>query len=138
MTQYKSNLFANFAGSGVAALLQLAFIPFYIKFLGIEAYGLIGFYIMLQAVLQLLDLGLGPTMNREMAQYSVQPDMVREARDFTRTLDIGYWILGISRARQPLIIAARWINTGTMPPGSASLDADGRARDAAASCRYGG
>ena len=26
MTQYKSNLFANFAGSGVASLLQLAFI----------------------------------------------------------------------------------------------------------------
>ena len=96
MTQYKSNLFANFAGSGVAALLQLAFIPFYIKFLGIEAYGLIGFYILLQAVLQVLDLGLGPTMNREMARYSVQPDKAGEARDFTRTLEIGYWILGIS------------------------------------------
>ena len=82
MTQYKSNLFANFAGSGVAALLQLAFIPFYIKFLGIEAYGLIGFYIMLQAVLQVLDLGLGPTMNREMAQYSVQPDKVRGGEGF--------------------------------------------------------
>jgi O-antigen/teichoic acid export membrane protein len=119
MTRYKSNLFANFAGSGVAALLQLAFIPFYIKFLGIEAYGLIGFYIMLQAVLQVLDLGLGPTMNREMARYSVQPEKAGEARDFTRTLEIGYWILGISAgaaiaAAAPLI-ATRWVNIGTLP-----------------------
>lgn len=119
MTQYKSNLFANFAGSGVAALLQLAFIPFYIKFLGIEAYGLIGFYIMLQAVLQVLDFGLGPTMNREMARYSVQPDKAGEARDFTRTLEIVYWILGISAgaaiALAAPLIAAGWINAGTMP-----------------------
>jgi len=119
MTLYKSNLFANFAGSGVAAVLQLAFIPFYIKFLGIEAYGLIGFYIMLQAVVQILDLGLGQTMNREMARYSVQPDKTREARDFTRTLEIGYWILGIlagaAIAAAAPLIATRWVNIGTLP-----------------------
>ena len=67
VTRYKSNIFANFAGTGITALLQLAFIPFYIKLIGIEAFGLIGFYIMLQAVMQVLDLGLGSTMNREMA-----------------------------------------------------------------------
>ena len=112
MTRYKSNLFANFAGAGVAALLQLAFIPFYIKFLGIEAYGLIGFYIMLQAVLQVLDLGLGPTMNREMARYSVLPDKAGEARDFTRTLEIGYWVLGISAGA--VIAACRAPDRGKM------------------------
>ncbi len=119
MTRYKSNLFANFAGSGMAALLQLAFIPFYIKFLGMEAYGLIGFYIMLQAIIQVLDLGLGPTMNREMARYSVSPDKIEEARDFTRTLETVYWILGIAAgaaiAVAAPVVAANWVNAGTLP-----------------------
>jgi O-antigen/teichoic acid export membrane protein len=119
MTRYKSNLFANFAGTGYAALLQLAFIPIYVRFLGVEAYGLIGFYIMIQAVVQVLDLGLGPTMNREMARYSVLPDMAGEARDFARTLEAGYWALGVSAgaiiALSSSLIATRWINVGTLP-----------------------
>ncbi|MBP2673942.1 MAG: hypothetical protein H6Q84_782 [Deltaproteobacteria bacterium] len=119
MTRYKSNLFANFAGSGVAALLQLACIPFYIKFLGMEAYGLIGFYIMLQTVLQVLDLGLGPTMNREMARYSISKDTAGEARDFTRTLETVYWVLGISAGAAIVLAAPRiadgWIHAGSLP-----------------------
>lgn len=119
MTRYKSNLFANFAGSGIAALLQLVFIPFYIRFLGMEAYGLIGFYLMLQAVLLVLDLGLGPTMNREMARYSVSKEKAGEARDFARTLEIVYWAFGISAgaaiALAAPLIAAGWINAGTLP-----------------------
>lgn len=119
MTRYKSNLLANFAGTGFAALLQLAFIPLYVRFLGVEAYGLIGFYIMLQAMVQVLDLGLGPTMNREMARYSVLPDKAGEARDFARTLETGYWALGISAgaiiALSSSLITTRWINVGTLP-----------------------
>ncbi len=119
MSRYKSNLFANFAGAGSAALLQLVFIPFYVRFLGIEAYGLIGFQVMLLSVSQLLDLGLGPTMNREMARYSVSPGNAGDARDFARTLEILYWALGILAgaaivAASPLI-SARWVNIGTLP-----------------------
>ncbi len=44
--------------------MSLAFIPLYIKFLGIEAYGIIGFFTTLQAMFTLLDLGLGYTLNR--------------------------------------------------------------------------
>ena len=76
-------------------LLQMACVPLYIRFLGVEAYGLIGFYLMLQAILQVLDLGLSPTMNREMARYSVQPEKADEARDLVRTLELGYWLIGL-------------------------------------------
>ena len=41
------------AGTGWSALMQIAFIPLYIKFMGIEAYGLVGFYITLQGALQI-------------------------------------------------------------------------------------
>ncbi len=99
--------------------MQLACIPFYIKFMGIEAYGLIGFYLVLQAMLQALDLGLSPTMNREMARYSVQPAKSDDARDLVRTLEIGYWLIGLLIgtgivAASPWL-AVHWIGASAMP-----------------------
>ena len=41
MSLLKLNIVVNFAGQGWAALMALALVPLYIKFLGIEAYGLI-------------------------------------------------------------------------------------------------
>jgi O-antigen/teichoic acid export membrane protein len=100
-------------------LIQLACIPLYIRFLGIEAYGLIGFYLMLQAMLQVLDLGLSPTINREMARYSVQPEKADEARDLVRTLEVGYWSIGIVIGIALVIaspwIATHWIKASTIP-----------------------
>src|SRR5204862_2105772 len=86
----------NFAGVGWSALVQIACVPLYLRFLGIEAYGLVGFYLMLQAILQVLDFGLSPTMNREMARYSVQPEKAAEVRDLVRTLEACYWLIGIA------------------------------------------
>ncbi len=64
ISRLKLNLLANFAGTGWSTLMGLVFIPLYIRFMGIEAYGLIGFYVALQGGLQILDFGLSPTMNR--------------------------------------------------------------------------
>ena len=68
---FNPHLAAGLTASAWSMLLQMACVPLYIRFLGVEAYGLIGFYLMLQAILQVLDLGLSPTMNREMARYWV-------------------------------------------------------------------
>jgi len=113
---------ANFVGTGWAALVQLACIPLLIKFLGIESFGLIGFYLMVQAMLQVLDLGLSPTMNREMARYSVQPEKAAEARDLVRTLELGYWLIGLVIGTALLLaapwIANHWIKASAMPVSS--------------------
>ena len=116
---FKLNLAANFAGVGWSFLTQIVCIPLYLRFLGVEAFGLIGFYLMLQAILQVLDLGLSPTMNREMARYSVQPEKAAEARDLVRTLETGYWLIGIAIgavmfAAAP-VIAADWIKASAIP-----------------------
>lgn len=119
MTRLQLNLVANFAGQGWTALMALAFVPLYLKFLGIEAYGLIGFYAMLQAAFQILDLGLSQTMNREMARYSALPEKSGEARDIVRTLEVGYWAIGIALGIAILIaapfIAGHWIKPGSIP-----------------------
>jgi len=119
MSRVKRNLLANFTGMGWTALVGLACTPLYIKFLGIEAYGLIGFYIMLQTGLQILDFGLSPTMNREMARYSVLTDKAAEARDFVRTLETCSWSAAmaiaaiVSLAAPPISIY--WINSEWIP-----------------------
>ena len=116
---FKLDLMASLTGSAWAMLVQLACVPLYIRFLGIEAYGLVGFYLMLQAMLQVLDLGLSPTMNREMARYSVQPDKADEARDLVRTLEVGYWpiglIIGVVLVALSPWVASHWIKTSSIP-----------------------
>src|SRR5271169_2176126 len=118
-SRLKLNLAANFVGTGWYVLLQLVCVPLYLKFLGIEAYGLIGFYLILQTGLQVLDFGLSPTMNREMARYSVQPEKSAEARDLVRTLEIGYWLIGIVIGAAIMWAApwlsTRWIKAGSFP-----------------------
>ena len=120
MSRVKTNFFANLAGSGWTALVGLACTPLYIRFMGMEAYGLIGFYFMLQGVIQILDLGLSPTMNREMARYSVLPGKTGEARDFVRTLEVGYWAIGIVIGCAVWFtapyIASHWIKAGNLSP----------------------
>jgi len=66
----RNNLIANYLGQGWRSLMSLAFLPLYIDFLGLEAYGLIAIFGMLQAFLILLDMGLKPALGREMARYS--------------------------------------------------------------------
>lgn len=65
----KWNLIANAVGQFWRAAMLLAFVPVYIQFLGIEAYGLIGLLALLQMWLSLLDFGLRPALSREMARY---------------------------------------------------------------------
>ncbi len=119
MSRLKLNIIANFAGLGWSALMQFAFVPLYIKFLGVEAYGLIGFYAMLQVSFQALDFGLSHTMNREMARYSALPDKSGEARDLVRTLEIGYWTIGIVIGTAVIVaapfIAMYWIKASIIP-----------------------
>src|SRR5712691_1342060 len=113
MSIVRRNIVANIAGKGWAALLSLAVLPLYIHFLGIEAFGLIGFFLSLTLILQLLDLGLGTALNRQFARYSLQSGKAQEMHDLLRTLEIIYWLIGIAigatiAALAPAI-AAYWL-----------------------------
>jgi O-antigen/teichoic acid export membrane protein/glycosyltransferase involved in cell wall biosynthesis len=119
--RFRLNVAANFIGSGWTACAQLICIPLYVQMLGVEAYGLIGFYVTLRAALLMLDLGLATTVNREMARLSVDRLQVQGLRDLARTLEIGYWILGGALAALLIalapILASRWVNIHALPLG---------------------
>lgn len=93
--------------SVVVVLITLVAVPFYLSFLGMEAYGLIGFYATLQTVLQVLDLGLAPTISREVA-HNAETGGQRRSASLLRTLGVVY--VGVAVAIAALVaIAAPWI-----------------------------
>ena len=64
MARWRRNTIANYVGTAWTGVARLAAIPLYIKFFGIEAFGLIAFYMSLQAILSGADFGLAPTLSR--------------------------------------------------------------------------
>jgi O-antigen/teichoic acid export membrane protein len=65
----KKNIIASYASQIYVTLIGIVILPLYIKYMGAEAYGLVGFFSMLQAWFNLLDLGLTPTIGRETARF---------------------------------------------------------------------
>ncbi len=116
----KNNIAANFAGSFWQALMGLIFVPLYIKFMGIESYGLVGLFTTLQVIFGLLDVGLGSTLTREMARLSVLPGKEQEMRNLVRTLEMLYWAIaifaGIIVVTMSSFIARYWIQAGQLSP----------------------
>jgi O-antigen/teichoic acid export membrane protein len=110
----RGSIIANFLGRGWSSILSVALVPIYLRFLGIEGYALVGVYTMLAMLLNLLDLGLSATITREMARYSVDGDKAQEARDLVRTLELGYWAVGIicgaAVAACSSLLARHWLN----------------------------
>jgi O-antigen/teichoic acid export membrane protein len=95
MSLLKKNILANLLGKSWTALITIAFIPLYIKFIGIEGYGLVSFYASFQSIFTIVDMGLSSTLNRELAQLSIQEDKSQESRNLVRSLEIIYWIISI-------------------------------------------
>ena len=120
MTVIKKNIAANFAGNIWQALMGLAFVPLYIKFMGVEAYGLIGIFATLLGLFALLDMGLGATLTREMARLSALPGREQEMRDLVRSLETIYWGIAVLIGLIVMVIAPflanNWVKASKLSP----------------------
>jgi O-antigen/teichoic acid export membrane protein len=118
----KANVAANFLGQGWRALMSLAFVPLYISYLGIEAYGLIGIFAILQAWLSLLDMGMRPALIREMARFTGGAHDAQSIWDLLRSIEIisiaiaGLIAMGVWAASGWL--AADWVRAEKLPVAS--------------------
>ena len=116
----RHNLLANLGGKGLSLLISLACVPVYIRVLGIAGYGLIGIWMTLENVANLIDLGLSPTITREMAACSTRADGAQEARDLVRTLEVGYWAIGVAIGGVVIScaspIASHWLRSSQLSP----------------------
>jgi O-antigen/teichoic acid export membrane protein len=120
MSTIKKNILANLVGKTWSGLVWLVALPIYLKFLGVEAYGLVGFYLTLTAVLMILDLGFGPTINRELARLSMQDGKRGQMRDVLRTLESVYWavalVMGAVLVALSPLIADHWLKPESLTP----------------------
>jgi O-antigen/teichoic acid export membrane protein len=66
----RRNIVAGYVGQLYTALIGILLVPLYVGYMGVEAYGLVGFFTMLQGWFMLLDMGLTPTIAREAARYN--------------------------------------------------------------------
>lgn len=84
-----------------------------------EAYGLIGFFVTTQSLLQLLDMGMAPTINREVARCSASGEL-KEAGKLLHTLAVVYWSMAVAIAVLILalapLIAEYWLQSKQLSP----------------------
>lgn len=66
----RRNVISGYLSQAYVSLVAVAVLPVYIDKMGAEAYGLVGFFAMLQVIFNLLDFGLTPTVSRETARFS--------------------------------------------------------------------
>jgi len=115
----KINIIASYTSQIYATLIGIIMTPVYISYMGIEAYGLIGFYAMLQAIFQILDVGLTPTMARETARFNGGAIDATTLRRLLRALEwifIGIALLGcIAMISGSGFIANHWLNVQSLP-----------------------
>ncbi len=112
------NLIAGLVNSAWTAIIGLAVIPLYLNLIGLESYGLIGFYTTLLSVLLLLDMGLAPTINREVARNLAEGNASRSSI-LLHSLAVIYGTVSLLIAFIVFLlapyIAKYWINSNQLP-----------------------
>lgn len=102
--------------------MSLAFVPIYIQHLGMEAYGLIGLFALLQVWLKLLDMGMTPTLVRELARESSDAghdSCIRHLLRSVETIAISIatvFTIGVCLGARPL--ASSWLNAENLSQSS--------------------
>lgn len=94
---FKRNILSIYASQIYVTVIGIVMVPMYVKYMGAEAYGLVGFFAMLQAWFQLLDMGLTPTLSRETARYQGGAIDALSLRRLLRALEgifIGIAVIG--------------------------------------------
>ncbi len=116
---FKRNVLASYIGQIYVTLIAIVMVPMYVRYMGAEAYGLVGFFAMLQAWFMLLDMGLTPTMARETARFNGGATDALSLRRLLRAME-GIFILVAAVGSALLVagsgaIAGSWLKVQHLP-----------------------
>jgi O-antigen/teichoic acid export membrane protein len=116
---FKHNVIANYISQLYGALIGIAMVPFLVHYMGAEAYGLVGFFAMLQMWFQVLDVGLTPTMARESARFLGGAADALALRRLLRTLEGIFFAVAFLGAASLIAgassIAVKWLKAQQLP-----------------------
>lgn len=115
----KLNIVSNYVSHIYVTLIGIVMVPLYLKYMGAEAYGLVGFFAMLQAWFNLLDVGLTPTMARETARFrGAAMDALSYCR-LVRALEGVFLVVALAGGGAMFAasgyIARDWLQTSQLP-----------------------
>lgn len=102
------NTLANYVGQGYTILIGIVVIPFYLRYLGASAFGLIGLFTLLQTWLRTFDFSLMPTFTREVAFRRVQSSGFSEIKQLLHSLEILFLIMSIA-IMLGVIFSSHWL-----------------------------
>src|SRR5688500_15681440 len=81
------NIIANYVSQSYVVAAGIVTLPLYIRYMGAEAYGLVGLFATLQACFSILDVALSPTTARESARFRGGALDARTYRRLIRALE---------------------------------------------------
>lgn len=117
---YRRNIIASYVAQIYVVILGIIILPQYLKYMGPDAYGLVGFFTMIQAWFNLLDMGLTPTVSRETARFLGGVTSALNYRRLARALQIIFFTIALAGGGTLFfcsgIIAAGWLNSSTLSP----------------------
>jgi O-antigen/teichoic acid export membrane protein len=91
----KKHIAVNYLSQLYVTLVGIVMVPLYITHMGAEAYGLVGFFAMLQAWFTMLDVGLTPTLARESARFYAGATNVIGYRRLVRALEGVFFLVAL-------------------------------------------
>lgn len=83
----KKNTIANYLGQFYTMFIGIFMLPFYLKHLGAEAYGLVGFFTMLTSIMMLLDMGFSQALTRETAKLKDRINGLLQIKETLRSVE---------------------------------------------------
>ncbi len=90
--------------------MGVAFIPVYLRYIGAEGYGLVGFFAMISSILMILDGGFGAAASRELSR-SHNGSGSAHLNDLIRSLEWAFWGIAVFLG-MALVLLAPDISTG--------------------------
>lgn len=115
----RNNILASYASQVYVALIGIVVVPTLVRLLGPESYGLVGFYSMLQAWFNLLDMGMSPSVSREAARYQGSASAAMDYRRLVRALEGVFVVVALCGGALLFLgasnIAVHWLNFDELP-----------------------
>lgn len=111
---------SNLVTNVYSLVIGILFVPLYINYIGVEAYGIIGAFNGITAFLWLFDFGVTTNLNREMSKFYETEDK-RELLDTKKTLEIVCYALSglitLFLSGFIALLAYYWFNSERFTPG---------------------
>jgi O-antigen/teichoic acid export membrane protein len=110
----KRNIVANYVSQIYVSAVAIIVLPLYLQQMGAEAYGLVGFYGLLQTWFGLLDMGLSATIGRETARQRGGATSATSLRELLRALESIFVVVAVGGVALLLLasksLAESWLD----------------------------